>query len=232
MNASNALKRPLKQKNQNIIFTPFTPGELNPSSPKRRYTKSNRLLLDTPSPSPAPSQYGSRPSCPEWALSVREPDAQSPFASLDHVPEADVIIHNVNDYLQSVNMSLWRFLDAIISSRDQQISAIVSRTLSSHGEELLEKISKKRPDVVNKWFEERMERDMDKEGGRLVTELLPQYGETLSSSLESFAMSSTALRIQASAPLLWKCLQAIGRKTDEESSARRDRGLVSNVYGY
>ena len=259
MNNSTPHKLPLKASNQNIVFAPFTPGQLNPTPSKRKYTKSTRLTFDTPSPARpqprTPSQPYSHRSCLSVALTDCDytvdglfnakpgpHNTQQPVPgkiqterhgtppATDHVSEVDHIINYVNNYLQLNSLSIWQFLKALFSSRDQQISAIVSRTLSSHGGELLDEISKKRPDVVQNWFEERMVRDLNKEGDRLISELLPPYGETLSSSLESFSMSSVALRTQACAPLLWKCLRSVGLEDGEETSERRNRTLVRYIF--
>ena len=259
MQVSTPSKRPLNESNQNIVFTPFTPGELNPPPQKRRYLKSTRLSFNTPTPSGpqacTSSQPRPHPSRLEETLMDCERAVDSPFSNIPDLPQQqtpsnltepedqhshfphqtlssgnDNIIHDVNNYLQSCGWSLWRFLEALFTSRDQQISSIVSRLLSSHGDELLDAISKKRPDTVKNWHRQCIEHDLGKEGGRIVDELLPPYGETLSSLLSDFSLSTIASRTQARAPLLWKCLTSVGMVSGDSASDRRDRELVSGFF--
>ena len=135
MQAPTPSKRPLNERNQNIVFTPFTPGQVNPSPRKRQYTKSARLTFDTPTPSGSqactPSRPGSNPSRLEETLTDVEPDGFStiptPLGIRQHRPtftntiepdtpiflpnspsESDTVLKDVNNHLQSCGWYLLR----------------------------------------------------------------------------------------------------------------------------
>ena len=264
MQSQTPLKRPLNERNQNIVFTPFTPGQLNPPSPKRRYSKKSRLVFDTPTPSLhtcTPSRPDSHPSRLEETLTDCEPDEYGPLPApsdyRQHQPtftntvdsdtqdsafffnnnepsDSDNILRNVNNYLQSCNWSLWRFLEALLSSRDQQISSSVSRLLLSHGGELLDAVKKKKPDIVKNWARQQLSHDLEREGAKIVSALLPPYGDSISDLLSNFSLSAIALRTKACAPLLWECLSSVGIVHEyhigRQPQSRRNEELVSGFF--
>ena len=91
MQSQTPLKRPLNERNQNIVFTPFTAGELSNSPRKRRYNKAARLTFDTPTPSGSqactPSRPSSHPSRLEETLTDCELDECGPLlAPSDYFP--------------------------------------------------------------------------------------------------------------------------------------------------
>ena len=77
MQSQTPLKRPLNERNQNIVFTPLTPEPPNPPPSKRRYSRKK----------PAPSQPSSHPSRLEETLTDCELDEYGPlFAPSDYFP--------------------------------------------------------------------------------------------------------------------------------------------------
>lgn len=79
--------------------------------------------------------------------------------------------------------------------------------------------------MVRGWVEAWVEREAEKEGQRLIADMMPS--EDLSYLLANFSMSGYMIRMQEKCPLLWTCLRSSGRRSKQDGeSLRRNRDLV------
>jgi hypothetical protein len=124
--------------------------------------------------------------------------------------------------------SLHAFLGELFTTTDQQQSAQVSRMLGSHGQDILDKMRAKRPDVLNEWAIEVTGDIIAEEGKKLAAYLRPAQGCAVSDVLENFSLDKIMHVSEEIAPNFVRLLRSVGMK-EKTSSTRRDHDLVRFV---
>jgi Skp family chaperone for outer membrane proteins len=69
--------------------------------------------------------------------------------------------------------SLYSFVGELLNTRDQQLSARVSRMLGCHGDDILNSIRARQPDLVKQWTLKVSGEILAKEGQKLQTTCIP-----------------------------------------------------------
>ncbi|KAJ7810641.1 hypothetical protein B0H14DRAFT_2607157 [Mycena olivaceomarginata] len=73
--------------------------------------------------------------------------------------------------------SLYGFLDDLVTTKDQNHSSQVSQMLISHGDELLNSIHSRQPEVVSQWITKVAGNILAEEGAKLAQHLRPPHGQ-------------------------------------------------------
>ncbi|KAJ7809227.1 hypothetical protein B0H14DRAFT_2608207 [Mycena olivaceomarginata] len=75
--------------------------------------------------------------------------------------------------------SLYGLLDDLVTTKDQNHSSQVSQMLISHGDELLDSIRSRQPDVVSQWISKVAGNILAEEGAKLAQHLRPPHGQSV-----------------------------------------------------
>jgi hypothetical protein len=132
--------------------------------------------------------------------------------------------------------SLYDFVDELLNSRDQQISARVSRMLGRHGEEILNSIRARQPDLASRWAVDVSGEILAQEGQKLANYLRPEKDAKISNILQSFSLERIMSDIETIAPTLCMILRQVSMPQssdpDETGRLRKDCGLVCHFFCY
>jgi len=127
--------------------------------------------------------------------------------------------------------SLFAFMDELLNIRDQQLSAQVSRMLGQHGEDILNSIRVRQPNLVNQWAIETSGEILAQEGKKLADFLRPTQGTKVSEVLKMFSLERIMSRAEEIAPTLCHILRSVGtRETLSMDEIRKDRSLVCTMF--
>ncbi|TDL14454.1 hypothetical protein BD410DRAFT_683998, partial [Rickenella mellea] len=121
--------------------------------------------------------------------------------------------------------SLHDFIMSLLDSKDQQLAAQVSRMLGSHGEEILDLIRKRRPDIAESWAHRVTNEVYAAEAKEVANLLRPESGKSVSSLLESFSLEEMLSECKRVAPNFCAVLNSVGEDPDS-TNERRDHSLV------
>ncbi|TDL15504.1 hypothetical protein BD410DRAFT_684999, partial [Rickenella mellea] len=127
--------------------------------------------------------------------------------------------------------SLSDFLDRLLSSKDQQTAALVSRYISNSGRELLEHIQRRQPTLVGEWTLEQLVNTLQHEGESLKLLLSRDQRTTITSLLEGFSMKELMEEIEVVAPTLLSVLQGVAMPGETADEARKpgQRNVFSTI---
>lgn len=84
--------------------------------------------------------------------------------------------------------TLYKFLDALVNTKDRAISSHVLKVLISKGNLLLGSLQKQLPEVVNNWATQATGKILAHEGAKLAQHLQPQQGIPLGDILSVFSL--------------------------------------------
>jgi hypothetical protein len=141
----------------------------------------------------------------------------------------------VGQVLQAVKAagygSLYGFLDDLVTTKDQNHSSQVSQMLISHGDELLDSIRSRQPEVVSQWISKVAGNILAEEGAKLAQHLRPPHGQNVTTTIENFALSKILADAEFIAPTLCHFLALLAKADPSETHAegRKDKNLVSGL---
>jgi hypothetical protein len=129
--------------------------------------------------------------------------------------------------------SLYGFIGELLNTRDQQLSARVSRMLGRHGDDILNSIRARQPDLVKQWTLKVSGEILAQEGQKLANYLRPAIDAQVSEILQSFSLERIMSDADTLAPTLCELLRHVATPQDSDPAGmRKDRSLVSCVSGY
>ena len=126
--------------------------------------------------------------------------------------------------------TLYGFLADLMTTKDQQQSAQVSKMLLSHGVELLDHIERRQPKTINHWITQRVGDMLAIEGQKLVEYLRPAQGQEITEVLRNFSLERILMKAECIVPMLCGALRNVGRNDGVdlvEGKSRKDKDLVS-----
>ncbi|KAJ7745262.1 hypothetical protein B0H14DRAFT_2637180 [Mycena olivaceomarginata] len=138
----------------------------------------------------------------------------------------------VGHVLQAVKATgyglLYGFLDDLVTTKDQNHSSQVSQMLISHGDELLDSIRSQQPEVVSQWISKVAGNILAEEGAKLAQHLRPPHGQSVTTTIENFALSKILADAEFIAPTLCHFLTLLAKADPSETHAegRKDKNLV------
>ena len=92
--------------------------------------------------------------------------------------------------------TLYAFLADLMTTKDQQQSAQVSKMLLSHGVELLDHIEQHQPKTINHWITQRVGDMLAIEGQKLVEYLRPAQGQEITNNLSEISGHNILLIVE------------------------------------
>ncbi|KAJ6565075.1 hypothetical protein B0H10DRAFT_1843128 [Mycena sp. CBHHK59/15] len=125
--------------------------------------------------------------------------------------------------------TLHEFLGDLLTTKDQHQSSQVSQTLINHGDELLDLIRERQPELVSQWISKVTAEILKEEGTKLAQLLRPPQGQGVSTTLENFSLERILADAEYLAPTLCILLRSLAREgadTDSGKEKRRDVDLV------
>ncbi|KAJ7808983.1 hypothetical protein B0H14DRAFT_3760274 [Mycena olivaceomarginata] len=124
--------------------------------------------------------------------------------------------------------SLYGFLDDLVTTKDQNHSSQVSQMLISHGDKLLDSIRSRQPEVVSQWISKVAGNILAEEGAKLAQHLRPPHGQSVTTTIENFALSKILADAEFIAPTLCHFLPLLAKADPSETHAegRKDKNLV------
>ncbi|KAJ7826611.1 hypothetical protein B0H14DRAFT_2595766 [Mycena olivaceomarginata] len=124
--------------------------------------------------------------------------------------------------------SLYGFLDDLVTIKDQNHSSQVSQMLISHGDEHLDLICSRQPEVVSQWIGKVAGNIWAEEGAKLAQHLRPPHGQSVTTTIENFALSKIHADAEFIAPTLCHFLALLAKADPSETHAegRKDKNLV------
>ncbi|KAI1783591.1 hypothetical protein LXA43DRAFT_320644 [Ganoderma leucocontextum] len=129
--------------------------------------------------------------------------------------------------------TLHDFLTSLFATTDQQLSAQVSRTIGTHGSQLLSSMSHRQPALVSEWAEDHVLQRLQEEGRKLIEHLRRPTGQDLTEMLAQWSFQDVLKETEDCAPTLWRILRLVGGGTkvptdghSGSTSARKDRDLI------
>ncbi|KAF8141068.1 hypothetical protein K438DRAFT_2114906 [Mycena galopus ATCC 62051] len=125
--------------------------------------------------------------------------------------------------------TLHKFLVNLLATKDQHQSSQVSQTLINNGDELLELICARQPELVSQWISKVAGKILKEEGTKLAQLLRPPQGQGVSTTLESFSLEHILADAEYLAPTLCILLCSLVREEADKNSGkekRRDIDLV------
>ncbi|KLO05473.1 hypothetical protein SCHPADRAFT_862359, partial [Schizopora paradoxa] len=137
------------------------------------------------------------------------------------------MVRSILDGVRASEASLGDVLLELLRTKDPHESSWVSRTLGTHGKDILHEIKRRQPEVVQSWIDDDLQKQYEKEGRKLAARLRQNKEKSISACLEEFNLASIMSDVQKCAPGLWKVLTSIGTSNSAEgASQRRDRDLI------
>ncbi|KAJ6514380.1 hypothetical protein C8R47DRAFT_1282359 [Mycena vitilis] len=125
--------------------------------------------------------------------------------------------------------TLHEFLADLLAAKDAHQSSQVSQTLINHGDELLDLIRRRQPDLVSQWVS-RVAADILKEEGATLAQILrPPQGQGVSTTLESFSLAQILADAEYHAPTLCMLLRSLAREEADEEPGKQKRRDVDLV---
>ncbi|KAG1851455.1 hypothetical protein DFJ58DRAFT_728906 [Suillus subalutaceus] len=121
--------------------------------------------------------------------------------------------------------SLAEFLVEMMHTTDQQHSAHISRTLGTHGQQLLEGIHIRQPGITNSWVTSTASQLLINEGKKLAAFLHPPSGQEVSELLSNWSLERILVKAKKLAPTLCTFLCHVSMDP-RLISERRDLDLV------
>ncbi|KAJ7224579.1 hypothetical protein GGX14DRAFT_351550 [Mycena pura] len=125
--------------------------------------------------------------------------------------------------------TLHEFLADLLATKDQHQSSQVSQTLINHGDELLDLIRARQPELVSQWISKVAAEILKEEGAKLAQLFRPPQGQGVSKTLENFSLEQILADTEYLAPTLCVLLRSLAREgadTDTRKEKRRDVDLV------
>ncbi|KAJ7909892.1 hypothetical protein B0H13DRAFT_2233006 [Mycena leptocephala] len=138
----------------------------------------------------------------------------------------------IGQVLQSIKeagySSLYNLLDDLVTTKDQHHSSQVSQMLVHHGEELLDPIRLRQPEIVAQWIKRVAGDILAEEGAKLAQHLRPPQGQSVTKTLENFSLKRILADAEFIAPTICHLLGmvTIGDSSDTTESGRKDKKLV------
>ncbi|KAJ3527998.1 hypothetical protein NMY22_g9572 [Coprinellus aureogranulatus] len=121
--------------------------------------------------------------------------------------------------------TLWSFFQALLTSKDQYVSAWISGVCHDRGIELHSRIHLRQPKPSEEWACKQLSGILEKEVRRLTGVFKPLPGSTVSDILESFSMDRLLEQAETAAPMLFLSLSTL-TGYDESSDGRKDKDVV------
>jgi hypothetical protein len=127
--------------------------------------------------------------------------------------------------------TLYSFVDELLNVRDQQISSRVSKMLGQHGEDILNMIRSRQPDLVTRWAVGISGEVLAQEGQQLADYLRPGENQSTSQLLLQFSLERIMFEAEHIAPNLCHMLRQVTTNTKPSANekVRKDRSLVRVV---
>jgi hypothetical protein len=119
--------------------------------------------------------------------------------------------------------TLFDFMDELINTKDPIRSSQVSRMLILRGENLLDSIRARQPNMANQWAIKITGEILAQEGEKLVNHLRPAQGRKVSDIINEFSLARLLQDAERLAPSLCQLLRKV--EANDEST-RRDRDLI------
>ena len=128
--------------------------------------------------------------------------------------------------------TLYAFVDELLNVCDQQFSSRVSNMLGQHGEEILNSIRARQPDIVKQWAVGVSGEILAEEGQQLAKYLQPRDNQTTSDLLQQFSLERIMSEAEDIAPTLCWLLRQISMKdqSEDKEKVRKNRSLVSLAF--
>jgi len=123
--------------------------------------------------------------------------------------------------------TLYAFFDDLLTTKDRAQSSRVSRMLVSHGNQLLDRIQQRQPDVANEWAIKISGQILADEGHALCEYLRPRQGQHISELLYNFSLDRIMEDAEKIAPSLCMLLRQFGTNNKRTTSERKNQDLVS-----
>ncbi|KAJ7864341.1 hypothetical protein B0H13DRAFT_2353767 [Mycena leptocephala] len=125
--------------------------------------------------------------------------------------------------------TLHEFLGELLATKDQHQSSQVSQTLINHGDELLDLIRARQPQIVSQWISRAAGEILKEEGAKLAQLLRPPQGQGVSTTLENFSLERILADAEYLAPTLCILLRSLAREEADKDSGKEKRRDVDLV---
>ncbi|KAJ6492735.1 hypothetical protein C8R47DRAFT_1044212 [Mycena vitilis] len=141
--------------------------------------------------------------------------------------------HRIGQVLNAVKTAgyktLHEFLADLLATKDVHQSSQVSQTLINHGDELLNLIRARQPELVSQWVSKVAADILKEEGAKLAQLLRPPQGQGVTTTLESFSLAQVLADAEYHAPTLCMLLRSLAREQGDEESGKQKRRDVDLV---
>lgn len=163
------------------------------------------------------------------AAAQREAGEKVEREEFERKERLDDLRRSIFGLVRNSDFTLGDAMCAVVKTKDQHESSWISKTLVSHGGELLDAMHERKPEVVDAWIDDKMRRKYASEGRKLADRLRQNQGRGISVCLEEFSLAGIMEDVKDCAPKLWDTLRSMGGDNgDLNVSQRRDRDLVSS----
>jgi hypothetical protein len=134
-----------------------------------------------------------------------------------HLTESKLRVETVLHSITAAGYeSLYGFIGELLNTRDQQLSACVSRMLGCHGDDILNSIRACQPDLVKQWTLKVSGEILAQEGQKLANYLCPAIDAQVSEILQSFLLERIMSDANTLAPMLCELLCHVTTPQDLE----------------
>lgn len=119
------------------------------------------------------------------------------------------------------------FMTALMDSKDQQLSASMSRFSNKHGGALIEALARRAPDIAVDAAVDTLAETLQKEG-KAVKEIFSRgFYTSVSELLKTFSMETLSQKLQEAAPTIWKLLTEMSLPLyKRQKKNQRDENLI------
>ncbi len=121
-------------------------------------------------------------------------------------------------YVKSEGLTLDRFFIELMASKDQSQSSWVSRTLNSHGPEIVEAMVDRKPKVLEPWMKSKVADMYGADKKKLHKKLRSDQKKALKAAFVHLQQWQVMEDMQRYAPALWEVLERIRTLDDPEPS--------------
>jgi hypothetical protein len=219
-----------------LVFV-FIPLRAYMASSKRHRTDENTSFsfIDQSTPVPKRPRLKAQPVTLAEIKNLQQERAQKDQAASEAKARA-ATKHRIEQVLGSITAAgyetLYAFVDELLNIRDQQFSSRVSNMLGQHGEEILNSIRARQPDIVKQWAVGISGEILAEEGQRLAKYLQPRDNQTTSDLLQQFSLERIMSEAEDIAPTLCRLLRQISTKnqSEDKEKVRKNHSLVSLAF--
>ncbi len=127
-------------------------------------------------------------------------------------------IARILGYVKSEGLTLDRFFIELMGSKDQSQSSWVSRTLNSHGPEIVEAMVDRKPKVLEPWMKSKVADMYGADKKKLQKKLRSDQKKALKAAFVHLQQWQVMEDMQKYAPALWEVLERIRTLDDPEPS--------------